>query len=153
MKKKKEKEWNEWAGQREQMVSVKMSGGEWWVVGLGGSKHGPQKCRPFFFFFFTGGTSHTYFTAQLHNAIPTLPPLKNTKTINTKKQSQICINSCASKGISHAHIQIFDISILLFRLQYLVQLLRKRKRSEMRMTEWDTLRNWGEGLRLRWWTS
>ena len=34
------------------MVSVKMSGGEWWVVGLGGSKHGPQKCRPFFFFFF-----------------------------------------------------------------------------------------------------
>ena len=48
--KKKENEWNEWAGQREQMVSVKMSGGEWWVVGLGGSKHGPQKCWPFFFF-------------------------------------------------------------------------------------------------------
>ena len=51
-KKKKEKEWNEWAGQREQMVSVKMSGGEWWVVGLGGSKHGPQKCWPFFLFFY-----------------------------------------------------------------------------------------------------
>ena len=29
---------------REKMVSVKMSGGEWWVVGLGGSKHDPEKC-------------------------------------------------------------------------------------------------------------
>ena len=58
--KKKENEWNEWAGQREQMVSVKMSGGEWWVVGLGGSKHGPQKCWPIFFLYIyiyiTGGT-------------------------------------------------------------------------------------------------
>ena len=57
------------------------------------------------------------------------------------------------KGISHIHIKIFDISIMLFGLQYLVQLLRKRERSEMRMPEWDTLRNWGKGLRLRWWTS
>ena len=29
---------------REKMVSVKMSGGEWWVVGLGGGTLGPQKC-------------------------------------------------------------------------------------------------------------
>ena len=42
-KRKKRNELNEPA-QREKMVSVKMSGGEWWVVGLGGSKHGPQKC-------------------------------------------------------------------------------------------------------------
>ena len=34
---------------KEKMVSVKMSGGEWWVVGLGGSKHGPQKSDFFFF--------------------------------------------------------------------------------------------------------
>ena len=49
--KKKEKKWSEWAGQREKMDSVKMSGGEWWVVGLGGSKHGPQKGWLFFFIF------------------------------------------------------------------------------------------------------
>ena len=29
---------------REKMVSVKMSGGEQWVVGLGGGTHDPQKC-------------------------------------------------------------------------------------------------------------
>ena len=51
-KKKKKKKWSELAGQREKMNSVKMSGGEWWVVGLGGSKHGPQKCWPFSFSFF-----------------------------------------------------------------------------------------------------
>ena len=48
--KKKEKKWSERAGQREKMDSVKMSGGEWWVVGLGGGTHGPQKCWLFFFF-------------------------------------------------------------------------------------------------------
>ena len=48
--------------------------------------------------------------------------IKNTITINTKKQSQISINCFAGKGLSHIHIHIFDISILLFRLQYLVQL-------------------------------
>ena len=51
-KKRKENEWNEWAGQREQMVSVKMSGGEWWVVGLGGGTHGPQKCWLLFIYFY-----------------------------------------------------------------------------------------------------
>ena len=54
-KRKKRNEVNESA--KEKMVSVKMSGGEWWVVGLGGSKHGPQKCW-LFFFFLTGGTLH-----------------------------------------------------------------------------------------------
>ena len=35
-----------------------MSGGDWGLVGLGGSKHGPQSLTFFFFFFFfkTGGT-------------------------------------------------------------------------------------------------
>ena len=47
--------------------------------------------------------------------------IKNTITINTKRQSQISINCFVGKGISHIHIHIFDISILLFRLQYLVQ--------------------------------
>ena len=51
-KKKKKKKWSELAGQREKMDSVKMSGGEWWVVGLGGGTHGPQKCWLFFIFIF-----------------------------------------------------------------------------------------------------
>ena len=37
-KKEKEKKWSEWASQREKMASVKMSGWEWWVVGLGGAR-------------------------------------------------------------------------------------------------------------------
>ena len=37
---------------REKMVSVKMSNGEWWIVGLGGGTHGPKKSADFFFFFF-----------------------------------------------------------------------------------------------------
>ena len=48
--------------------------------------------------------------------------IKNTITINTRRQSQISINCFAGKEISHIHIYIFDISILLFRLQYSVQL-------------------------------
>ena len=52
MKKKKEKKWSEWAGQREKMDSVKMSGGEWWVVGLGGGHVGTIKRNLTFTFFF-----------------------------------------------------------------------------------------------------
>ena len=47
---KKERKWVKWMSRpREKMVSVKMSGGEWWVVELGGGTHGPQKCWLFFF--------------------------------------------------------------------------------------------------------
>ena len=49
---KKKKKWSELAGQREKMDSVKMSGGEWWVVGLGGGTHGPQKCWLLFIYFY-----------------------------------------------------------------------------------------------------
>ena len=49
-KRKKRNEMNEPA--KEQMVSVKMNGGDWWVVGLGGSKHGPQKCWPIYLFIY-----------------------------------------------------------------------------------------------------
>ena len=54
--KKKEKKWSEWAGQREKMDSMKMSGGKWWVVGLGGGHMGTIKRNltfTFFFFFFS----------------------------------------------------------------------------------------------------
>ena len=70
--------------------------------------------------------------------------------INTKIQSQISINCFAGKGISHTHIWYFYSAI-----QYLVNCREKERqvteRTEMRMTEWDTLRNWGEGLRLKQW--
>ena len=51
-KKKIKKKWSELAGQGEKMDSVKMSGGEWWVVGLGGGTHGPQKCWLLFIYFY-----------------------------------------------------------------------------------------------------
>ena len=49
------KERKERAGQKREEMWVKLSGWEWWVVGLGGGTRGPQNDDLHFFFFFTDG--------------------------------------------------------------------------------------------------
>ena len=45
--------WKERAGQKREEMWVKLSGWEWWVVGLGGGTRGPQNADLHFFFFLT----------------------------------------------------------------------------------------------------
>ena len=74
--------------------------------------------------------------------------IKNTITINTKRQSQISINCFAGKGIftySHTHIWYFYSAIYTSVFSSVVE---KKKKREVRW-EWDTLRDWDwdKGLR------
>ena len=52
MKREKMKERKERADQKREEMWVKLSGWEWWVVGLGGGTRGPQNADLHFFFFF-----------------------------------------------------------------------------------------------------